>query len=519
MQHPYSYYPGRAASWSPEKTALIEGEKRRTYAEFDARIGRTANALAAMGVEKGDRVAVLHQNNITFIEQVCGAARAGAVFVPLLGILPETDHAYMVADSGARVVLSSGPETDDRAQALQRLCPAVEHIVVETGERGREALLAGASAEAGIVEGHGGDLAQILYTSGTTGEPKGVMHSYASTQAAMSAWVHLIGMTADDVNLLSLPISHFGARVMDSAWCVGATGVLIPGPDPKLSMAAIQEHRVSNMLLIPTILAMLLDHPEVDDHDLSSLRFLLYAAAPAAASLVRRATEKFGPVLHTGWGQTEAYVINTHLTPAEHEAALRGAEGRLISCGREAATNVQLRLVDEDDNPVPPGAVGEACIQAPWQAVGYWNRPELTAERFAGGWLHTRDLLRRDEDGYYYVVDRKDDMIISGGYNVYPREVEEVLYTSEAVLECAVVSVPDDKWGEAVKAVVALRPGAAADAAELTALCKAGLAAFKVPKSIDFVEALPKTSVGKISRRETKARYWADQDRQIGGVA
>ncbi len=514
MQHPYSYYPRRAAVWNPEKVALIEGEKRQSYREFDARISRIANALGRMEVEKGDRVAVLHQNNITFIEQICGAARAGAAFVPLLGVLPERDHAYMVADSGARVVLSSGPETDDRAAALQGLCTTVE----AAGKPDLEALLAEVPAEAPVIEGHEDDLAQILYTSGTTGEPKGVMHSYAGTQAAMAAWVHLTGMTADDVNLLSLPISHFGARVMDSAWCVGATGVLIPGPDPKLSMVAIEEHGITNMLLIPTILAMLLDHPEVDSHDLSSLRFILYAAAPAAASLVRRATEKFGPVLHTGWGQTEAYVINTHLTPAEHEAALRDAEWRLISCGREAATDVQLRLVDEDDNSVPPGAVGEACIRAPWQAVGYWNRPELTAERFAGGWLHTRDLLRQDQHGYYYVVDRKDDMIISGGYNVYPREVEEVLYANEAVLECAVVSVPDAKWGEAVKAVVALRPGAEADAAALIALCKAGLAAFKVPKSIDFVEALPKTSVGKISRRETKARYWADQDRQIGGV-
>jgi acyl-CoA synthetase (AMP-forming)/AMP-acid ligase II len=520
MIHPYSYYPGRAAQWWPNKIAFIEGETKVTYSEFDSRISKIANTLIDLGVKKGDRVAVIHQNNISFIESICGAARAGAVIVPLLGILTEKDHVYMASDAEAYVVISSGKETDGRAAALKDKCDSVKHIITHTMSSGTikyQDILDSTSTKNPKIYGSEDDIAQIIYTSGTTGKPKGVVHTYSSTQSAMSAWVHLTHMTNEDVTLLSLPLSHFGARLMDSGWCVGATGVIIPKPDPQLSMEAIEKHKVTIMILIPTILAMILDHPDIHKYDLSSLRFILYAAAPASATLVRKATQKFGPILHTGWGQTEAYGLNTHLTPREHEEALRSAEWRLISCGREAATDVQVRILDDKGNDVEPGEPGEACIRAPWQAKGYWNLPELTAKTFKNGWLHTRDILKCDKDGYYYVVDRKDDMIISGGYNIYPREVEEVLYSHDAVLECAVVGVPDPKWGEAVKAVVVCREGMKLTEEELIQLCKERLAPYKVPKTIDFVESLPKTSVGKIFRKGVKERYWREKDRFVAG--
>lgn len=521
MIHPYSYYPGRSAQWWPDKIALIEGEKKITYGELDERISRLANGLARLGVKKGDRVAVLHWNSIRFVEAVCAVARRGAAFIPMLAILTEKDHAYMIADSGSRVVINAAELQAERAIKFKKGLPGVDQVISvqpDDGVLDFEEVLSSGGKEASVVYGRAEDLAQIIYTSGTTGKPKGVMHSYASTQAAMAAWVNMARMTREDINLLSLPMSHFGARLMDSAWMVGAAGVIIPVPDITRIMKAIHDQRCTIMTLIPTILQGILKHPDLERYSLSSLRMILYAGAPASETLVRRATEKFGPVLYTGFGQTEAYGLNTVMTPAEHEEALRSAPHRLISCGREGLADVQVRLVNEHDHDVPVGEVGEACIRAPWQAAGYWNIPELTAETFREGWLHTRDLLRKDKDGYFYVVDRKDDLIISGGYNVYPREIEEVLYSHDAVAECAVVGVPDPKWGEAVKAVVVLKPGEMASEEGLISLCKSRLAPFKPPKSVEFAEALPKTPIGKISRREVKKKYWGDGERMVSGA-
>jgi acyl-CoA synthetase (AMP-forming)/AMP-acid ligase II len=521
MIHPYSYYPGRSAQWWPDKVALIEGEKKITYGELDERISRLANGLAGLGVKKGDRVGVLHWNTCRFVESVCAVARLGAAFVPMLAILTKKDHAYMIADSGSRVVINAAELLAERAIEFKKELHGVDQVIsVKPGDGvlDFEEVLSSGGKEAPVVYGRAENLAQIIYTSGTTGKPKGVMHSYASTQAAMAAWVNLARMTEEDVNLLSLPMSHFGARLMDSAWMVGATGVIIPSPDTALIMKAIHDQRCTIMTLIPTILQGILDHPDLERYNLSSLRMIVYAAAPASETLVRRATRKFGPVLYTGFGQSEAYVLNTFMTPAEHEEALRSAPHRLISCGREGSVDVQVRLVDEQGQDVPAGEVGEACIRAPWQAAGYWNNPELTAKTFREGWLHTRDMLRKDKDGYFYVVDRKDDMIISGGYNVYPRVIEEVLYSHEAVAECAVVGVPNPKWGEAVKAVVVLKPGKTAGEEELISLCKNSLAPYNAPKSVEFVAALPKTPFGKISRREIKKKYWSDRERMVSGA-
>jgi acyl-CoA synthetase (AMP-forming)/AMP-acid ligase II len=259
-------------------------------------------------------------------------------------------------------------------------------------------------------------------------------------------------------------------------------------------------------------------HRKIDHHDLGSLQFICYAAAPASAELVRRAIGRFGSILHTGWGGTEAYGLNTHMTPAEHQEAVAAHEERLLSCGRESSFGGRIRILDEAGVDVPVGGVGELCVRAPWMMARYWNRPDLTRETVVNRWLHFGDLARMDEAGYVYLVDRKGDLIITGGLNVYPREVEEVLSRHPAVLEVAVFGVPDRKWGEAVKAVVALRSGQGVGEGELVAFAQERLAPFKVPKSVDVLPALPKTPVGKISRRDVKAPYWAGQGRRIHGA-
>jgi acyl-CoA synthetase (AMP-forming)/AMP-acid ligase II len=520
--HPYSYYLGRAARWYPERVAVVDGETRLTYRELDSRVSALACALHALGVRPGDRVAVLQVNTHRFMEALAGAARAGAAFVPMLGVLTESDHAHMLEDSGARVLIAPAAALGSRAGALRARTPDLRHVIaVDGGEDGAldyEPLLRAHAGEAPVVRGSEGDLGQILYTSGTTGQPKGVAHTYASTQAAMFAWVEIGERRPGDVGLLYTPMSHFAARLMDSGWVTGSTAVILQAPDPGQSFTAIARHRVTHLLAIPTLLQLLLNHPDIDRHDLSSLRFICYAAAPASSALVRRAIERFGPILHTGWGGTEAYGLNTHMTPAEHQAAVLGHEERLLSCGRENSLGGRVRILDEQGRDVPVGEVGEACGRAPWMMARYWNLPELTARTIVDGWLHFGDLARMDAEGYVYLVDHKGDMIITGGMNVYPREVEDVLYQHPAVLEAAVVGVPDEKWGEAVKAGVALRPGQVAGEPDLLAFLKARLAPFKVPKSVEILPTLPKTSVGKISRRDVKARYWAGQERMIHGA-
>lgn len=521
MIHPYAYYLARAARWYPDEIAVIDGETRLGYRDLDARASALAGALLALGVRRGDRVAVLQANNHQFMEALVGVARAGAAFVPMLGILTETDQAYMVADAGAEVLIAPSAGLAARARALRERVPGLRHLILVDGDNGAEnyeTVLRTHAGDASVVRGNEGDLAQILYTSGTTGMPKGVVHTYASTQAAMIAWVALAQRQPGDVGLLYTPMSHFAARLMDSGWVTGSTAVILQVPDPLLTFSAIECHRVTHMLAIPTLLQLFVNHPEIDRYDLSSLRFICYAAAPASSNLVRRAIERFGPILHTGWGGTEAYGLNTHMTPAEHQSASEEHEERLLSCGREGSLGSRVRILDETGRDTPVGEVGEACVRAPWMMARYWNRPELTSETIVDGWLHFGDLARMDAEGYVYLVDRKGDMIITGGLNVYPREVEEALYQHPAVLEAAAVGVPDEKWGEAVKAVVAFRLGQSCAESELIVFLRERLAPFKVPKSIEVVAVLPKTPVGKISRRDVKAKYWAGHDRMIHGA-
>jgi acyl-CoA synthetase (AMP-forming)/AMP-acid ligase II len=303
----------------------------------------------------------------------------------------------------------------------------------------------------------------------------------------MGAWATAFDLRSDDRLLGQLPLSHFGGRAMDSSWVVGATLVILPGPDPKATIQMIAEQRITLLLVIPTLLRMLLDHPDADAADLSSLRVVLYAAAPAAPSLVRRALERLSLVLYTGFGQTEAYGLNTCLSPQEHAAALEAGDARLSSVGRECTTFSQVRLLSDTGEEVPPGEVGEICICAPWTTPGFWKRPDLNRERLRDGWLRTGDLGRADPDGYIFLADRTEDKIITGGFNVYPTEVEAELAEHPAVAECAIFAVPDPKWGEAIRATVTLCPGASVTPEELKSFCKERLAKFKVPKGFDVV--------------------------------
>jgi acyl-CoA synthetase (AMP-forming)/AMP-acid ligase II len=517
--HPYSHYPARAARRWPDRVALVDGERRRSYRELDERTTRLARALVGLALQPGERVAVVQENRIEYVETAIAVARAGGALVPLLGALTEGEHAFMAGDAEARFVIALSTDAIPRARSAAGESGAmVLALAAGEGATDLSALAGEASAEPLVVDRPPSSLAQILYTSGTTGHPKGVTHSYVSVAAAMGAWASAFRLEPDDRLLGQLAFSHFGGRAMDACWVAGATLVILPGPDPKAMLGAIAERGVTMILVIPTLLRMLLDHPDAAGADLSSLRAVVYAAAPTAPALVRRSLERLGPVLYTGFGQTEAYGLNTWMGPDEHVAALEAGAERLGSVGRECAAFAQVRIRGEDGSEARPGEVGEICVCAPWATPGFWKRPDLDRERLRDGWLHTGDLGRIDEEGYVFLADRKEDKIITGGFNVYPAEVEGALAEHPAVAECAVFAIPDPKWGEAVRAAVTLRPGQRAAPDELIVFCKKHLARFKVPKAIDVMSELPKSGVGKILRRALREPWWKDQERGVHGA-
>jgi len=516
MMHPYSYFPARAARHWPDRVALIDGERQMSYAALDAAASMVARGLLRAGLQPGDRVALIQSNCLEYVVAAIAIARAGGVYCPMLGVLTEPEHRYIVVNTDTRLVIALTPEHFERARAL---CAD-----------GRTALGLGAFAGAADLLADSGPtdplplfdrppetLAQILHTSGTTGKPKGVTHSFASVAAAMTFWYTTFGHRPEDRLLGQLPLSHFCGRAMDSAWLGGAALVILRDAAPAAVLEAIARHRVSFMLGVPTFLRMLLDEPAIESTDLSSLRAIVYAAAPAAPTLVERAMKRFGAVLYTGFGQTEAYGLCTFMGPAEHAEALAGDHRRLTSVGREYA-GAQVIIRDAEGRPCGPGEIGEICLCAPWMTPGFWKNAGLDAQRLAGGWLATGDLGRMEADGYVYLADRREDLIITGGYNVYPAEVEHALVAHPAVAECGVFAVPDDKWGEAVQAAVVLCPGMSASEAELIAFAKEHLAKFKVPKAVTIVEELPRTPVGKIIRRVLREPYWAGHDRQVHGA-
>ncbi len=519
MNHPYSHYPARAARRFPDRIALIDGPRTRTYGQLDKRATQIAGALTRLGLSPGQRVSIVQENRIEYVEMAIAIARAGGVLVPLLGALTDREHRFMVDDADVRFVVALGAESVARAISAVRESDAVALALGDTGDVPDLAAMADQeSDEFTAVDQKPDVLAQILYTSGTTGNPKGVTHSYASVSAAMSAWANMFDIGPDDRILGQLALSHFGGRGMDVCWVSGATLVIQPAADPKAMLGAISEHRITMILAIPTLLRMLLDHPDAADTDLSSLRIVMYAAAPTSPALVRASLERLGPVLHTGFGQTEAYGLNTFMGPDEHVAALEAGGDRLVSVGRECATFAQVRICADDGSEVAPGEVGEICVCAPWATPGFWKRPELDRARLQGGWLRTGDLGRMDAEGYVFLADRMEDKIISGGYNVYPTEVEAALAEHPAVAECAAFGIPDPKWGEAVRAAVTLRPDHTVSDEELIAFCKEHLAKFKVPKGIDVLDELPKSPVGKILRRALREPFWKDQASGVHGA-
>jgi len=505
----------RSARLWPAKVAAIDGETHLTYAEFDGRVDRLANALRDLGLARGDRVGVLMLNTFRYLELYYAVNRAGGVIVPLNTRLAVPELAFMLSDCACTVLFVTR-EFAPHAEQLRRAYPALAATVLAEDEPpaagflAYEALVAASPATAPAVALAEGDLAGIFYTGGTTGLPKGVMLSQRNLVDNAYRNIMEIGYRHDDVYLHAGPMFHLadGASTFAVTF-VGGTHAHVRAFQPPAVLATIARDRATLIGLVPTMLGLLLNQPDIRRHDLTSLRAILYGGSSIAPSTLREALDLLPCAFTQIYGMTEAAPDLTYLHPAEHR--LDGSERalqRLASAGRPGV-GIDLRIVDDAGREVPPGTTGEVIARGANIMVGYWNRPEETAAALRDGWYHTGDLATLDGDGYLTIVGRKKDMIISGGENVYSAEVEHALHAHPAVLECAVIGVPDARWGEAVKAIVVRRPGQTLTGDELVVHCRPLIAGYKVPRSVDFAEALPKSGAGKILKRELRERYLA----------
>ena len=361
------------------------------------------------------------------------------------------------------------------------------------------------------------DLAAIMPTGGTTGIPKGVMLSHRNLGVSITFSIINNHYAPDEpiVNLAAAPMTHTAGFLSLPASARGGTVVVLTKPDPKALLDTIERHRVTEFFLPPTVIYRLLEMPGIRQRDFTSLRYFMYGAAPMSVEKLKEALTVFGPVMLQGYGQTEAPGAIASMRPGEHFVdGTVATDERLSACGRPSVLNA-LAIMDDQGLVQSQGGTGEICVRGDIVMKGYYKQPDKTAETIIDGWLHTGDVGHLDSEGFLHITDRKRDVIISGGFNVYPSEVEQVLWTHPAVLDCAVIGVPDHQWGEAVKAVVELKPGADASAEELIALCKAKLGSVKAPKTIDFVSTLPRSPVGKVLKKNIRDTYWSTSERRI----
>ncbi|HEY1286583.1 MAG TPA: long-chain fatty acid--CoA ligase [Solirubrobacterales bacterium] len=477
----------------PNQAAIRLGESALTYAELDERSARLATLLKkSRGLKRGDRVGVMLPNVLEFPISYYGVLRAGGVVVPMNVLLKRREIAFYLEDSGAGLLLAwHGFAEEARAGADDA---GAELIEVEPAEFGRALEEHDPAPE--LAETADDDTAVILYTSGTTGKPKGaeLTHANLSRNAEVSSRT-TCEIGTGDVVLGALPLFHsFGQTVaMNASLRVGACLTLVPKFDPGEALATIARDGVTHFYGVPTMYGALLHHPERESFDTSTLRNCITGGASMPVEVLRGFEEAFGAVVLEGYGLSETSPVACSNHPDRERKA--GSIGTPIE-------GVEMQIVDEDDNPVEQGEVGEVVIRGHNIMKGYWQNPEATADAMRGGWFHSGDMARTDEDGYFYIVDRKKDLIIRGGYNVYPREVEEVLYEHPKIREAAVVGIPHDEWGEEIGAAVVLCEGEEMTPDEVSAHVKERIAAYKYPRVVWFLDDLPKGPTGKILKRE-----------------
>jgi acyl-CoA synthetase (AMP-forming)/AMP-acid ligase II len=511
-------YFDRGVRHFPERACLVDGELSKSYREVSAATYRIAGRLLGSGLKPGERVAVLSPNSAAAFECVLGLLRANAVWVPLNARNVMSDHIHFLGLTGS-VVLFYHSQFAGQIDQIRAEVPSLRTVIcIDKAEGPGTALedwLQGPAAP--VPEGEGGpeDLATLLSTGGTTGKPKAARLTNLCWSTMIANFCAEIHYASPPTHLVIAPMTHAAGVITFPLMAQGATNIILAKVTPGEILAAIERHQVTTLFLPPTLIYMLLAHPELRKYDYRSLQHFIYAAAPMSVEKLRQAIEVFGPVMLQTFGQAEAPMVCTLFSREAHVEALRGGNTeRLASCGR-AGLLTRVAIMDDDGRLLPPGERGEIVVRDTLVMDGYHENPAATAEVSRFGWHHTGDIGYADKEGYYYIVDRKRDMIISGGFNIYPSEIEQVLWTHPAVQDCAVIGVPDEKWGEAVKAIVELKPGMKAEPEELAAHCKNALGGVRAPKTVEIWQALPRSAVGKVLKREIRARFWEGHARKI----
>lgn len=496
---------------TPDRPALVTEDLTVTFGQLRDRMLRVANAMLGLAAQ-GDHVAILAENLPAYVECYYGVPSAGMALCFLNYRLHPKEWAWILNNAEARVLIVQDKYLD-QIQPLLAEIPSVKHVVV-IGGGGRGGLpdyddvvgAASASEPDVVVDEH--STAWLLYTSGTTGFPKGAMLTHKNLMTAITESVIEYEARPDDVNLMAFPLCHVSGYAVPVCHFRGGRIVLTPMFEPELWMQLVDQHGITGTALAPTMFNFILQHPKVNTYSLKSLRSIGYGAAAMPVEVLRAAIERFGPIVYSGFGMTELGGNVLNFTKAAHERATQGAEHLLASCGVPMCM-ADVKVVDEQMVECPPGVVGEIVIRGEQVLKGYFRNEEGTANAFDGGWFHTGDMARRDDEGFFYIVDRMKDMILTGGENVYSREVEEVIYTHPSVSEAAIIGLPDVTWGENVTAVVVLKPGATATEADIIGVCRDRLASYKKPKRVIFLDELPKTVSGKIVKRDLRDRFAA----------
>ena len=504
----------RNANKFPERIAVVSDGVSMSYWVLNERVNRLANALIRKGLKKGDRIGGLFHNCYQFIETYFAAAKTGGIFCPYNNHLKERELNDIINYSGPRFLFLDA-DFGEMIHSMKEQLESLEYYICLQEPRWSsiedyESLLSQGDKKEPGIKILDNDMMSIFFTAGTTGRPKGAMRTHKHIVSNAIAGVIELKVSYDEKALISFPMYHVACEdnigrhfFMPNTLFLRREGQF----DPKEVLGLLSTEKITMSQFVPTMIHAFLQHGDIERYDLSSLRLIMYTGAPMPVELLKKALQKFKCGFTQLYGQTESGPLTTILHPEDH--VLEGSERqlkKLASAGRPVV-NFEIRITDEQGKDVPLGEVGEIIGRSEAMMKRYWRLPRESKEKLRDGWLHTGDLGKFDEDGYIYIVDRKNDMVISGGVNIYPREVEEVLYQHPSVLEASVIGVPDDYWGEAVKAIVVLKEKATVSEAEIIKFCGEYLAGYKKPKSVEFWQALPKSPQGKVLKRTIREHF------------
>ena len=505
-----------SAKLYPNKTAFIFEDNRYTYEQVNQRVNSLINALHSLGAKKGDHVGILAYNCSQYFE-VFAIAKAGMVTVPLNFRSVSTELEYLINNSEISTLIL-GKDFIDVINSIQPKISKVRNFIcldaVTDNMHNYEQLISRFPSAEPTETVQPTDMAAIFYSSGTTGRPKGAIHTQKSLAAEML--IPNRDLSSNDVALCVMPFFHVGgsAAYMLPTFAAGATIVVLEKFDEEVALRTIEEQKISYACFVPAMIIRLLDHPALGKYDVRSLQTIAYTGAPMPLEVLKKAIKHFGPILLQLLGQTETLNM-TMLLKNDHKLNGSPKEMKRLESAGKPPFEGELRIVDKNGKDVEAGIPGEIVARSDRMMASYWKMPSETAETIRNGWLYTGDAGMMDTDGYVYIIDRKKDMIISGGENIYSREVEDALYTHPAVADAAVIGIPDEKWGESVKAVLVLKEGMQASEKEIIEFCKERLASYKKPKSVEFWDTVPKTTTGKIKKNEIREKYWEGYARKI----